>query len=269
MEFRRLPAIEHLRCTKTGLEWYEPAIAAGGGDLYQQLETKHWYYMADKWEFQAALDVLRPGDKVLEVGVGFGHFLRAARSIGCEISGVELNPSAVAAAQAAGFTIFAEDLAAVAVRKASQLDAACAFQVLEHVPEPLPFLRSIIDLVRPGGKIILSVPDATFMRSINPSRVELLDQPPHHMTHWDEDVFRALEQLLPIKLIKVRREPLQKYHVDWFVNSWSKRARQTFGPTLSRALVSYKAVRAFSGALNLGLRRFVNGHTLFVIFHKL
>jgi SAM-dependent methyltransferase len=185
------------------------------------------------------------------------------------MSGVELNPTAVAAARAAGFTIFAEDLGAVAALHALQFDAACAFQVLEHVPEPLPFLRGMVDVVRPGGKIILSVPDAAFMRRINPGRVELLDQPPHHMTHWDAGVFHALEKLLPVRVSSVRHEPLQPYHVDWFVNSMARRAHTTLGPNLSRAVANGRAVAAMSRILKMGLRRFVNGHTLLVVFHKL
>jgi len=70
--FRKLDAIEYWKCPETGFCWYSPPDAAGGGELYAQLEKFDWYYMEDKWEFSAALDLFNDASAVLEVGVGRG-----------------------------------------------------------------------------------------------------------------------------------------------------------------------------------------------------
>ena len=43
--FAALPAIEYWRCKTTGLAWYmsSPSEAAGGPELYAQLEEFGWY----------------------------------------------------------------------------------------------------------------------------------------------------------------------------------------------------------------------------------
>lgn len=264
--FSALPSIEYWRCKTTGLAWFAPPEAAGGGQLYVQLERFDWYYMPNKWEFQAALRALDPSSRVLEVGVGSGYFLQAARTQGLTVSGVELNPSAAARVRAQGFEVFEVDLAELVLRLDAPYDAVCAFQVLEHVPDPRGLLESMLAVLRPGGRLVLSVPNAAVMRVIDPDREGLLDQPPHHVSHWDEGVFRALEQLLPMRLIRVEREPLALYHIDWFVTASAAHLRRRCGGTLGRLALNRLTIPPIRWLLAHGVRYLVPGHTLLVVF---
>lgn len=264
--FRSLPTIEHWRCKTTGLAWYSPEQAAGDRELYAQLERFDWYYMAEKWEFQVALSLLQPASRLLEVGVGTGHFLQAASARGLVPTGVELNPSAAARARARGYKVFEANLADLPARVASRFDAVCSFQVLEHVPDPRRLLEGMLAVLRPGGRLVLSVPNAAVMRVIDPQRRNLLDMPPHHMSHWDEGVFRALEQLLPVRLVAVRREPLARYHIGWFVSAYSGVFRRRLGRLLGRLALNRWTLGPVRSALALGGRHWVPGHTLLVVF---
>jgi len=266
--FAALPAIEYWRCKTTGLAWYSPSEAAGGGGLYAQLERFDWYYMADKWEFRAALRAILPGSRVLEVGVGFGHFLRTAAAHGLDVSGVELNPSASNRARAMGFEVFEADLAALSGRTSVLFDAVCAFQVLEHVPDPRGLLEGMLKILRPGGRLLLSVPNAAVMRVIDPKGEDLLDQPPHHVSHWDEGVFRALEGLLPVRVCQVSREPLAQYHIGWFLSAYSSVLRARFGRPVARLLLNCVTKPPIHWLLSCGLRYLVPGHTLLVVLER-
>jgi len=264
-DFRAIPAIEYWRCKNTGLAWYTPLEAAGGGELYAQLERLDWYYMADKWEFRAALRALPPGARVLEVGVGSGHFLQAASERGLSVSGVELNPSAAARVRARRFEVIETDLHDLATRLEQPFDAVCAFQVLEHVPDPRGLLEGMLAVLRPGGRLMLSVPNAAVMRVIDPGRRNMFDMPPHHVSHWDEDVSRALEPLLPVRLVAVHREPLAPYHVGWFVSAYAGVLRQRWGRALGRLALNRWTLRSARWALALGGHYLVPGHTLLVV----
>lgn len=266
--FRSIAVVEQWRCNVTGFEWYEPVASAGCGSLYAQLQKYDWYYMPEKWEFGTALGYFHNCSKVLEVGVGFGFFLAAARKSGLEASGVELNPSAAAAAREAGFTIFENDLNVLGEKLGPIFDGVCAFQVLEHVPDPMPFLQDMLSVLRQGGKLVLSVPNAAVSRVIDPEHLGLLDQPPHHVSYWDENVFRALEKLLPVKVLEVKREPLQSYHVGWFVSAIGRQLRHRLGSTYGRILVNRVSIDLSSRLLKLGFRKFIPGHTLLVVLEK-
>jgi SAM-dependent methyltransferase len=255
----------------TGLYFYLPVESAGGSHLYAQLEHFPWYYMDEKWEFNAALQLLHTlpfASRLLEIGVGHGAFLEKGRKDGFNICGMELNPAGAQAAKDKGFTIIEKDMSALRAEDNSPWDAICAFQVLEHLPNPRLFFDQAISLLKPGGLLILSVPNAEVARKLDPERNDLLDQPPHHMTHWDEGVFRSLESFLPLKLKSVAFEPLAQYHISWFVGSWSRRLRSKVGQFIGMIVLNRLSMPLVEGALKMGLRSFVRGHTLLVCFEK-
>jgi 2-polyprenyl-3-methyl-5-hydroxy-6-metoxy-1,4-benzoquinol methylase len=267
--FRSLSSIEFWQCNDTGFRWYEPPEAAGGGQLYSELEKFDWYYVPEKWEFSVALSLLSKQSRVLEVGVGFGFYLEACRSQGIGISGVELNPSAAKRAREKGFEIFEENLDDLAERNSNdRFDVICSFQVLEHVPHPREFLEGMLRNLKTGGRLILSVPNAAVMRRIDPDNQDLLNQPPHHMGHWDETVFRSLQNVLPVRLRSVHREPLASYHVVWVVNGYLRNLVSPLGRKVSRILINRYSTLPFQWILKAGLRKFIPGHTLLVELEK-
>ena len=262
--FKQLSAIEYWKCPTTGFCWYTPTEAAGEGKLYAQLEMFEWYYMQDKWEFSAALDMLGEASTVLEVGCGEGHFLKTACSSGYSIQGVELNPQVAARARAMGFVIHELMLDNLKKKICERFDVICSFQVLEHVPNPCKFLEEMMGLLKPGGKMILSVPNAAVMRKIDPGNQDLLNQPPHHMGHWDENVFRNLENFLPLTMRSVHREPLASYHAAWLINGYLRNLLSSFGIIVPRLLVNRYSTLPLQWLVCAGLRKYLPGHTLLV-----
>jgi SAM-dependent methyltransferase len=262
--------IEYWYDDQTGLYFYTPAAAAGDEKLYIQLQQYPWYYMEDKWEFNSALDLINPSDKVLEVGVGCGFFLELCRARGIDVSGVELNPSGAARARSKGFKIFEKDLTELELSVISRkYDVIASFQVLEHVPAPLPFLRGMIANLREGGRLLLSVPNSEIMHKIDPDCSDLFNQPPHHMAHWSERAFKSLENYLPIKLISVHYEPLAEYHVGWFVSAYLRGCLGFLGRPASRLLVNRYSIYPIVIFMKLGLRNFFRGHSMLVEFIKM
>ncbi|WP_144244414.1 class I SAM-dependent methyltransferase [Pseudohaliea rubra] len=263
-EFRKLRSLEYWECPKTKFRWYTPEAAAGGGGLYAQLEKFDWYYMEDKWEFTKAFELLKTSSSVLEVGVGEGHFLQRASERGHSVQGVELNPRGAERARLLGFQIYEKTLDQLEHEIDQRYDAICSFQVLEHVPKPREFLEGMIGLLKSNGKMILSVPNAAVMRKIDPQNKGLLNQPPHHMGHWDEAVFRSIEGLLPVKVKSVHLEPLADHHVAWFVNGYLRNLLSPLGKTMPRLLVNRYSTLPLQWLMRTKLRKYVPGHTLLV-----
>ena len=268
-QFRSISLISYWQCNETGLRWYQPPEAAGSRWLYSQLENFDWYYMPNKYEFEVACKLLIKENRVLEVGVGFGYFLEMCRAKGINIQGMELSPSAAKRAREKGFEVFEESLDDLADRIGEcNFDVTCSFQVLEHVSQPREFLEGMLRNLKVGGRLIISVPNAAVMCRIDPEREDLLNQPPHHMSHWDEDVFRALEKILPVKLKAAYREPLASYHVSGMAIGFMRGLMPNLGKTLPRVLINRYTTLPLQWLLNMGLRKLIPGHTLVVEMEK-
>ena len=267
--FHKTEIIELWQCNDTGFRWYEPEEAAGGADLYNQLENFSWYYCEEKWEFMVAAEILKKYDNVLEVGCGFGYFLQLAQSKCSSVAGLELNRSAANVARGKAFKVFEEDLDSLADRLGDgSFDVICSFQVLEHVYNPRVFLEQMLRNLKVGGRLIIAVPNSAVMRSVDPNNDVLLNQPPHHMGHWDVSVFQALQSFLPIRLVSIHMEPLSEEHIEWMLVGYLRNFFSFIGPVFARLLINRYSTLPLKLALKAGLRRFIPGHTLLVEFEK-
>lgn len=96
--------------------------------------------------------------RVLDVGCGRGRMLHALRRRGWEVLGTQLSRPAQEAAQAAGVPVRLGELPALDLEPAS-FDAITLFHVLEHVTDPRRYLDTVHNLLRPGGLLVIEVPD--------------------------------------------------------------------------------------------------------------
>ncbi len=209
------------KCNETGFRFYFPFTLAGDGEFYEQLQKIPWYYMEEKWEFGVALDLLKGGEKVLEIGSGKGGFLRKARAKNIDVYGAELNKLQAENLRAEGFSVFDENIENSVDAYSESFDAVCAFQVLEHVSNPKSFIETSLKLLKRGGKLIYSVPNHDSFMGLDDEN--FLDMPPHHMGLWDENSLVALERFFPVKVSKIFIEPLQAYHLDYYKAVFEKK----------------------------------------------
>jgi SAM-dependent methyltransferase len=264
-ELAQVEQVRECVCLDTGLVFYLPAEAAGSARLYERLEKFDWYYMRDKWEHEEAMSDLARLERVLEIGCGPGWFVERLSQAGVDAVGIELSASAVRAARDRGCNVQGIALAEAARADAQAFDGACAFQVLEHTPDPLAFLHEMIACVKSGGLIVLSFPNAdSFLRHFP---MNLLDMPPHHMTHWPLSAVRSLERVLPVRIIRVVFEPLAEYHAAFFIESQVTRLPgRRLRMIAQRFLVPVLApVLSHCGSM----RSRITGHTTYVCLQRL
>jgi SAM-dependent methyltransferase len=96
---------------------------------------------------------------VLEIGCGGGataRFLSERR--GMRVVGVELNPAVAERASRWLERVIVGDVAEVELPE-SAFDLVLALELVEHLPEPEGVLRKLARAVRPGGRMLLSVPN--------------------------------------------------------------------------------------------------------------
>jgi len=178
-ELPNVPEILKYRCNDTGLIYFTPLHAAGSERLYGQPQLIPWYYQKDKWEYRIASLELRRCRSIFEVGCGTGEFRKIAGRDGHEVIGTELNSRAAAQARDAGLNVIEQPLSQLCAIHKESFDAVCGFQVLEHVSDPASFTRAALEVVRPGGRLALAVPNSTGCVGLG---YDLLQYSPHHMS---------------------------------------------------------------------------------------
>ena len=168
---RHAPEAEVRRCGACGLvflwprpnaddlaHYYETCYRENYGDL--PVEER---YLEDLPEARRRVERLRPlhpAVRVLEIGCGSGAFLDAVRPYVEQLQGVEPDRESRTWIEGRLGLAVAADFESLRPEEET-FDLVVMFHVLEHLPDPLAFLRSLPKLLRAGGKAVIEVPNRT------------------------------------------------------------------------------------------------------------
>ena len=217
-EFGDIEKLTLGRCDSCGLEFFLPPVT-GSASLYERMQQFSWFYSEHKWDFDAALSAIPSGCRLLEIGCGSGHFLRLAlRERRCRTAtGLELNDKAVRDAVSVGLDVRGERVEALATTAAGTFDVVACFHVLEHVASTGSFVAACIDLLAPGGRLIISVPNNSSFIRLSPDNI--FNQPPFHVLRWRPDSLRRLASMFGLTIERMQYESLSMEHLDWYANA--------------------------------------------------
>jgi SAM-dependent methyltransferase len=99
------------------------------------------------------------GAAAVEVGCGNGEMLQILAAQGFAARGCDPGVRAVAYCRSRGLDVVEGRWPGLPFAPAS-FDVAVTLQVVEHVIDPLAFLREVVGLVRPGGVVVVATEDA-------------------------------------------------------------------------------------------------------------
>jgi SAM-dependent methyltransferase len=135
--------------------------------------------------------VPQPGDRLLEVGCGTGIFLAAAKARGWEVEGMDYSNEAVrASADVHGMPVRQGTLESLDFEPGAY-KAIVAWEVVEHMVDPLRFLKRVRSLLRPDGVFASSVPNNSPRVPQGQGPLGIASVPPIHLNFWTCDSFRA------------------------------------------------------------------------------
>jgi len=195
-------------CKHCGLKFFHP-ILTGSENFYESLQRFSWYYLEEKQEYFVSSQYILPTDQVLEVGAGRGIF---ATKIHCKsYVGLEFSLAAVQMAKEQGVQLYQQSIEEHSAQYPASYDVVCSFQVLEHVANIYGFIEGSIRSLKPGGKLIISVPnDNTY---IGLQADNILNMPPHHISRWTDDCLSYIANVFPLRLIATYHDEMSEREV--------------------------------------------------------
>jgi SAM-dependent methyltransferase len=154
---------------------------------------------------------LRPAGAVLDVGCGNGYMLAGLRARGWRVQGVELTDDGAAyARRTLGLPVAVGPLGSLGLAEGS-FDVVVFWQSFEHLPDPRGTLATAARLLRPGGLVVVSVPNASSWQARWAGPDWFHWELPRHLYHWDPATLAALFARVGLDVVRVR-------HANWEQN---------------------------------------------------
>lgn len=185
-----LPGGSLYRCDGCGLQFRSPQLTKAALDaLYRGGSPDAWAASEDiRIDWSLARDVItgeRHDGDVLDIGCWDGRFLASLPSTWRRF-GVEINAGASARAAERGISIVGNDVAQVA-SLGHRFDVVTAFDVIEHVNNPLAFLSDCAAIMRPGASLIIATGNTASLpwRMLGPRHLYCIW--PEHLSFIDPD----------------------------------------------------------------------------------
>jgi len=170
--------------------------------FFQELRTRGW------------VRKFGTSGRVLEVGCGHGWMLAALRRCGWNAFGVERTAqSASFAGNRLGLRVLVGEL--TAIKDTAGFDLIILHEVLEHLREPMETLEACARLLRPGGTLIVEVPNLdSWQFQFTREHWEHLLVPRHIGQFTPETMRSALER------VQLRMQDISYVSLEYDPHSW-------------------------------------------------
>jgi len=176
----------------------------------EEVNIERWSYsLKDRIDWQLAIDFIEKfvqSGRILDVGAWTGDFLKhLGERVRCvELYGVEINPKAANIATEKGINIICDDF--FEIDKINlKFHVVVAFDVIEHVENPLKFLASIVKITEDGGYIIVSTGNTEIFEAKLLRGKYYYYNYPEHLSFMNIKWFKFAAEKLNLKIVKLIR----------------------------------------------------------------
>jgi len=155
--------------------------------------------------------------RILEIGSGLGYMTYALNHAGYHAIGIDLSKSSIEQAKRRYGNFFINsDLKSFAQKnkdESSKYDLIIATELIEHVTDPIQFIRDCIPLLSNQGSILLTTPNYYFENKIWET-----ESPPVHRFWFSKKTFEVIANILNLN-ISFLNDTYSNLIVDYLVAS--------------------------------------------------
>lgn len=169
--------------------------------------------------------------RLLDVGCGSGYLLQRMLKRGWDALGVDPYPRGRAIREPLRSRVVSGSLDAVS---GAEFDAVTAIEVVEHIPDYPDFLKGMVELLRPGGMLMVTVPNDWDFQPV-PGPEGLVEPKYGHLWRFSAS---ELESDLTRLGGKVVVRPIYSRHLDHRLHKYSRVLTVPMSQRLSARLVA-------------------------------
>jgi SAM-dependent methyltransferase len=150
--------------------------------LRERFFTSGLYRLWLQWDGDMGFHGRQGAGRLLDVGCNEGRGLSLYAANGFQVEGLELNEAAAGVARRRGFPVHTATLAQF--RPKEPLAVVVLANVLEHAWDPVMMLAEVRRLLRPGGEVWISCPNAASLWRRIFGRAWVNWHVPYHLWHF-------------------------------------------------------------------------------------
>jgi len=159
----------------------------------------------------------------IDVGCGRGLLLDELRRLGWKVIGTELSDEAAEYARdALGIPVLIGEFQRLEIAPAS-VDVVVMWQTFEHMRDPNAVLARVHEVLRPGGVVVVSVPNLeSWQARFTGTRWHHLDVP-RHLHHYGESALRRMLEHHGFRVGRAEHFNLEQNPFGWLqslLNMW-------------------------------------------------
>ena len=156
-----------------------------------------------------------PNVRVLDIGCGFGESLGYHAARGCDVYGMEADENIRRVADKFGFKVHV-GLFDPGIYEPDFFDYVTMDQVMEHVTDPLETLQGVARVLKPGGKAILTTPNANGWGAKVFGRKWINWHAPYHLQFYSKQSMRRLAEKAGLEIESARTITASAWlHFQW------------------------------------------------------
>lgn len=147
--------------------------------------------------------------RVLDVGISYGEFALWLSKNGNEVVGIDISEKSVELCRARGLKAYRVNIETEPLPDLGLFDVVLMLEIIEHLIDPLPVLRKLRTVLKPSGVLILSTPNAAYVKwrlqllcgnlpDFGENRAALEEPRPYNLVHKTPLTIPDLERVLSL-----------------------------------------------------------------------
>lgn len=203
----------------------------------------------------------KTGQKVLDIGVGSCLSLLENQNLGIEGYGIEADPNVARIAQHFHLRVHVGSIHDQPF-PGELFNMVVLNQVIEHVPDPEALMRTVLNRLTPGGRVVMSFPNVNSLQRKLSGAKWINWHVPYHQHHFNRQSFSQLAKKVGYEVIRAStitpnlwtilqlRSMMEKVEVGIAADGWAHGGASSGVINFSNRIKN-KVIRELRGIFNI------------------